>query len=143
MRATRTLRTAAAAAAAADIAAPCCSGAQTGCSARLEVMLPSARLEDLRRGLGRAFVRVGVQVSALSELVRGRGLQRWGGDSRGGARRCQRPREASQACSQACRTEIEILTVEISPVEIDKVHIDVYALIKSRQVLRVFYYSLL
>ena len=74
------LRTAAAAAATADIAAACCSGAHTGCSARLEVRLPSARLEGLRRGLGRACARVGVQVSALSELVRGRGLQRWGGE---------------------------------------------------------------
>ena len=74
------VRTAAAAAAAADIAAPCCSGAQIGCSARLEARLPSARLEGLRRGLGRACARVGVQVSALSELVRGRGLQRWGGE---------------------------------------------------------------
>ena len=74
------VRTAAAAAAAADIAAACCSGAHTGCSARLEVRLPSARLEGLRRGLGRAFARVGVQVFALSELVRGWGLQRWGGE---------------------------------------------------------------
>ena len=74
------VRTAAAAAAAADIAAACYSVAHTGCSARLEVRLPSARLEGLRRGLGRACARVGVQVSALSEVGRGRGLQRWGGE---------------------------------------------------------------
>ena len=44
----------------------------TGRSARLEVRLPSARLEGLQRGLGRAFARVGAEVSALLELVRGR-----------------------------------------------------------------------
>ena len=74
------LRTAAAAAPTADIAAACCSGAHTGCSARPELRLPSAGLDGLRRGPGRAFARVGVQVSALLELVRGRGLQRWGGE---------------------------------------------------------------
>ena len=64
--------------------------------------MPSARLQGLRRGLGRACARVGVQVSALSELVWGRGLQRWGGEEPEDVNGRARPHTSE------CRTEIEI-----------------------------------
>ena len=111
--------TAAAAAATADIAAACCSGARTGCSARLEVRLPSAGLDGLRRGLGRACgTRVGAEVFCAVGAGAGAGSPTNAAGAERSAKMSTACVHACRARTQECRTEIEILPVEISPVEI-------------------------